>query len=75
MNLAVPRITTGSADDNNSVRIFSWLIFRVSWIILEQVLYNKFLSFVKYVHLHRKCVSFSISWESQCSHVSIIFYN
>ncbi len=50
MNLAVARITTGSADDNNSVRIFSWFIFWISGIILEEVLYNNFFSSVKYVH-------------------------
>ncbi len=75
MNLAVARITTGSADDNNSVGIFPWFIFWISGIILEQVQFNKCLSCVKYIHLHRKFLSFSISWESQCSHVSITFYN
>ncbi len=49
MNLAVARITTGSVDDNNCIRIFSWLIFWIASIILEQVLYNKFLSSVKYI--------------------------
>ena len=27
MNLAVARITTGSADDNKCIRVFSWFIF------------------------------------------------
>ncbi len=58
MNLAVARINAGSADDNNYVRKYLWFIFWISGIILKQVLYNTFLSSVKYVHLYRKCVYF-----------------